>query len=75
MSNFQNSFLHALAVWCYLLKLKRGVGLVFSACFVHTFPYNVPYLILYQLTKFQYQSHFLSQDIKQDVFLNSFIAN
>ena len=43
-----------MAVLGFLLKLKRGLGLAlvtFSAWFF--FHKNVPYLILYQLTKFQ----------------------
>ena len=37
----------------YLAKLKRGLGLAFGAYFLHDFSIkNVPYLILYQWTKF-----------------------
>ena len=35
----------------YLLKLRRGLELAFSA--------NAPYLIFYQLTMFQYRNFFL----------------
>ena len=73
---FQNilfsNFWHALAVLSYLSKLKRGVSTfwcTFSAYFFHI---NVPYLIPYQLTKFQYQTRFPSQNIKQYIFLNSY---
>ena len=41
-----------MAVLGYLPKLKRGLGLAFGT--------NIPYLILYQVTKF-----FPSQDLKQ----------
>ena len=34
---------------------------------------NVPYLILYQWAKFQCHSLLLSQDIKQNVLLNSYL--
>ena len=36
---------------------------------------SVPYLILYQLTKFQCHIFFLSQDIKQNVLLSSYLDN
>ena len=39
-----------MAVLGYLPKLKRGLWCTFSAGFFHK---NVPYLILYQETKFQ----------------------
>ena len=60
---------------CFWLfsKTKKGSGAsfwcTFSACFFHK---NVPYLILYQLTKFQCHTLFLSQDIKQNV-LSSYL--
>ena len=57
-----------MAVLGYLPKLKRGLGLVSDAHFLHDFSSkNVPYLILYQWTKFQYHIFFPSQDIKQNV--------
>ena len=34
---------------------------------------NVPYLILYQWTKFQYHTFVPSQDIKQSVLLSSYL--
>ena len=44
----------------YLAKLKRGLGLAFGAYFLHDFSIkNVPYLILYQWTKFQYPIHII----------------
>ena len=37
----------------YLPKLKRGLGLAFAAYFLHNFSIKIiPYLILYQETKF-----------------------
>ena len=61
-----------MAVLGYLPKLKRGLALAsrahFSASFYNT---NVPYLILYQWTKFQSDTFFPSQDIKQNVLLSS----
>ena len=49
-----------------LPKLKRGLGLAFSTHFLHE---NVPYLILYQLAKFQCYTHFSLQDVKKNVLL------
>ena len=70
---FQNILL-AMAVLGYLAKLKRGLGLTFSAHFLHDFSIkNVPYLILYQWTKFQCYTLFLSKDIKQNVLLSSYL--
>ena len=58
----------------YLVKLKRGLGQFFGAHFLHDFFHkNVPYLILYQWTKFQCHTLFLSQDIKQNVLLSSYL--
>ena len=50
-----------MAVFGYLAKLKRGFGK------------NVPYLILYQWTKFQCHTLFLFRDIKQNVLLSSYL--
>ena len=41
--------------------------------FCMSFYKNVPYLILYQQTKFQCHTLFLSQDIKQNVLLSSYL--
>ena len=61
-----------MAVSGYLAKLKRGLGLAFGAHFVLDFSIkNVPYLLLYQQTKFQCHTLFLSQDIKQNLLLSS----
>ena len=63
-----------MAVLGYLAKLKRGLGLAFDSHFLHNFfCKNVPYLILYQWTKFQCHTLFLSQDIKQNVLLSSYL--
>ena len=69
--------------------LKRSLGLAFGAYFLHDFtnqteimhqkpvqdPFfkNVPFVILYQLTKFQCYIIFPSQDIKQNVLLSSYL--
>ena len=57
-------------------KIKKGSGIncwfTFSAWVFHT---NAPYLILYQLTKFQCHIFFPSQDIKQNVLLSSYLDN
>ena len=65
-----------MAVFGYLAKLKRGLGLAFGAYFLHDlFHKNVPYLILYRWTKFQCHTLFLSQDIKQILLLSSYLDN
>ena len=57
----------------YLAKLKRGLGLAFGAPSLHDFSKkNVPYLILYQWTKFQCHTLSLSQDIKQNMLLSCY---
>ena len=72
MSNFKKIFLHAMAVLSYLAKLKGGLGLASGAYFLHDFFHKiVPYLNLYQWTKFQCHTLSLSQDIKQNVLLSS----
>ena len=63
-----------MAVLGYLAKLKRGLGVAFDAHFLHDiFVKNIPYLILYQWTKFQYHTFFLSQDIKRNMLLSSYL--
>ena len=54
-----------------LEKVNLNKVHIFCIFFFHK---NVTYLILYQLTKFQYQT-FPSQYIKQDIFLNSCFVN
>ena len=57
-------------------KFKKGSGIsfwcTFSVWFFHT---NTPYLILYQLTKFQCHTFYPSQDIKRNVLLSSYLDN
>ena len=62
-----------MAVLRYLPKVKKDLGLAFDAHFLHDFSINVFYLILYQWTKFQCHTFFLSQDIKQNVLLSSYL--
>ena len=63
-----------MSVLSYLAKLKRGLGLTFGAYFLHDFFHkNVPYLILYQWPKFQCDTLFLSQDIKKNMSLSSYL--
>ena len=62
-----------MAVLGYLAKLKWGLGLVLVHIFCMIFHKNVPYLIVYQWTKFQCYSLFLSQDAKQNVLLSSYV--
>ena len=60
----------------YLPKLKRGLELAFIAHFLHVFfDTNVLYSILHQLTKFQCHIFVPCQDIKQNVFLSSYLDN
>ena len=56
-----------MAALLYLAKLKIGLGLASGAHF------HVPYLIFYQWTKFQCHNLFLSQDIKENVLLSSYL--
>ena len=52
-----------MAVWGYIAKLKKEMGLGFGdTCKV--FSEEVPYLIFFQWTKFQCHILFPSQDIK-----------
>ena len=54
-------------------KIKKGSGISLWASFCAWFFHkNVPYLMLYQLTKFQCHIFFPSQDIKQNVLLSSY---
>ena len=63
-----------MAVLGNLAKLKRGLTQAFGAHFLHDFSVKFfPYLILYQWTKFQCHTLFLSQDIKQNVLLSSYL--
>ena len=64
-----------MAVLGYLPKLKRGLGLALCAHFVHDFHKNAPYLILYQLTKFNFHAFFLSEKIKQNELLSSYLED
>ena len=66
-----------MAVLGYLPKLRRGLRLAFGAHFLHNFfkTENVPYLILYELPKFQCHTFFPFQDIKQNVLLSSYLDN
>ena len=58
----------------YWAKLKRGLGVAFGVHFLHDFSIKC-YLILYQWTKFQCYTLFLSQDIKQNVLLSSYLVS
>ena len=63
-----------MSVLGYLAKLKRGLGLTFGTHFVHYFFHkNITYLILYQWPKFQCHTLFLSQNIKQNMLLSSYL--
>ena len=71
---FLKEFLQCNGCLGLFIKIKKGSWAsfccTFSASFFHE---NVPYLILCQWTKFQCHTLFLSQDIKQNVLLNSYL--
>ena len=58
----------------YLPRLKRGLGIASGAYFLNDFPITmfVPYLILYQWTKFQCHTLFLSR-YQKNVLLSSYL--
>ena len=63
-----------MSVLGYFAKLKRGLRLTFGAHFLHDFfDKNILYLIIYRWTKFQCHNLFLSENIKQNVFLSSYL--
>ena len=71
---FLKEFLACNGCFGLFSKIKKGSGAsfwcTFSAWFSHR---KVPYLILYQWTKFQCDTLFLSQDIKQNVLVSSYL--
>ena len=75
---FQNplskNFLHAIAVLSYLPKLKGSYGRAFGVYFRRNFSLK-GFLFNIQFTKFQCHTFFLSQDIKQNVLLCSYLDN
>ena len=62
-----------MAVLDYLAKLKRGLGIAFGAHFLHDFSKKNFFLIPYQWTKFLCYTLFLSQNIKHNVLLHSYL--
>ena len=61
-----------MALLGYLVKLKRDLVLAFGAHSLHDFYIK---MFLYQWTKFQCHVIFLSQNIKQNVLLSSYLDN
>ena len=68
--------------WDYLLKLKWGPELAFAAHFQHDFfvkmflfNIHIYIYILHQMTMVQCHAFSPSQDIKQNVFLTSYLDN
>ena len=58
-----------------LFTIKIYLQLCLGSHLWHTLTIKIfPHLVLYKLTKSQYQNYFLSQDIKQYMFLNSCLA-
>ena len=81
---FQNilllkEFLACTGCFGLFIKIKKGSRASFWCTFsVWFFCKNVPYLILYQLyqwTKFQCHTLFLSEDIKENLLLSSYLGN
>ena len=57
-------------------KIKKGSGASFWCIFIEWFFHkSVSYLILYEWTKFQCHTLFVSQDIKQVVLLSSYLVD
>ena len=72
---FLTEFLACNSCYGLFTKIKKGSGTSFSCkFFAQFFHKNVPNLILFQWTKFQCYTFFLSQDIKQNVLLSSYIG-
>ena len=72
MSYFKKSFLHAMAVLGYLLKLEMGLGLAL----VHMFCYMICSLFNTVLVdKVSMPYFFPFQNIKQSVLLSSYLDN
>ena len=71
---FLHEFLASNGCFGLFTKIKKGSGTSFcctiSAWFYHK---SVPYLKLYQWPGFQCHALFLSQDIKQNVLLSSYL--
>ena len=63
-----------MAVLSYLPKLKGSLGRAFGAYFRRDFSLK-SFLFNIQLRKFQCHTFFLSQDIKQNVLLCSYLDN
>ena len=71
---FLKEFLACNGCFGLFTKIKKGSGTSFWCTFsAWLFHKNVPYLILYQWTKFQFHIFFPSQDIKQHVLLSSYL--
>ena len=70
---FLKEFLVCKGCFGLFTKIKNGFGISFWRTFYAWFFHkNVPYLIPYQLTKFQRHICFPSQDIRQNVLLSSY---
>ena len=62
-----------MAVFDYLAKLKRGLGLAFAAHFLHDFFIKISFFNSPSMDKVSSHTLFLSQDIKQNVLLSSYL--
>ena len=71
---FSKKFLACIFCFGLFTKIKRGLGLVFSAYFLYTFSIKM-FFIKYLLVDQVLMSIFLSQGIRWNGFLNSCLAN
>ena len=62
-----------MAVLGYIAKLKRDLGLAFGAHFPHDFSIKMSLFNTQTIEKFQCHTLFLSQDIKQNAPLSSYL--
>ena len=73
---FLRSFLVCNGRFGLFSKIKKGSGASFWSIFIEWFFHkSVSYLILYEWTKFQCHTLFVSQDIKQVVLLSSYLVD
>ena len=73
---FLRSFLVCNGRFGLFSKIKKGSGASFWCIFIEWFFHkSVSCLILYEWTKFQCHTLFLSQDIKQVVLLSSYLVD
>ena len=72
---FLREFLHAMTVLGYLPKLKLGLVLDFGAHFLHDFCRKIFLFNTALMYKFQSHTLFPSHDVKQNLWLSSYLDN